>query len=408
MKKPTSIQTLIYLWLALSGAPHALAEEAKNEFPEWVQLPLSVSKETLSQVFAAPVIETADGFSATVLVPPQAQLFGPFDLHVIDNHTVWVADDAKSGAIFKVTLDGQVTILADIKKHSQISLDLAPPSFGPHQGQIYTVAFAKPEKAGGWELPDAITRIDPTTGLDTVVCFLPENEAHEPGAGGFFARFGPEHGPFAGKLWITAASNHTLYQVTPTGACTPFVTIDLEKWGSPRGIGFSQDGQTMLLGSAAPTPANRAKTTPGGGRILRVSADGSIAAAPLVGGLHEPGAMAFAPASFGKFAGELFISDSRWSGLSRNSERRTRVSRRRICESSGGGLSWRYFDGLRHQRRFSHRVAEIRRRFHRDDQGALAREPSEFSTASSRSTISRANTPDSSASTVCPPRATMS
>lgn len=43
---------------------------------------------------------------------------------------------------------------------------------------------------------------------------------------------------------------------------------------------------------------------------MRVSPDGTVAAQPFVGGLHEPGAMAFAPKSFGRFAGELFISDA--------------------------------------------------------------------------------------------------
>lgn len=318
MRQARPLRNVIGLWICLAGAPmvSAIEESAgvvaieKEKTPEWVQLPLSVSKETLARVFAVPPIKTADEFTFTVLVPPRTQLHDPFDLHVVDDQTVWVADDAKSGAIFKVMLDGHVAVLADIKKHSPISLDLAPPSFGKFAGQIYTVAFAKPEKAGGWELPDAITRIDPATGRDTVICFLPENAAHEPGAGGFFARFGPENGPFAGKLWITAASNHTLYQVTPDGACKPFITIDLEKWGSPRGIGFTPDGKTMLLGSAAPAPGNRAKTLPAGGRILRVSPDGTVAAQPFVGGLHEPGAMAYAPKRFGRFAGELFISDA--------------------------------------------------------------------------------------------------
>ncbi len=318
MKWLTLLRHFLFASAALVGATEiASADDVEksavkngDEIPEWVELPLSVSRQTLEHVFAMPAITTADEFTATALVPPRKQLYDPFDMYVVDDETLWVADDAKSGAIFKVGKNGHVAVLAAIKMNSPISLDVAPPSFGEFAGQIYTVAFAKPEKAGGWELPDAITRIDPTTGRDTVVCFLPENDAKEPGAGGFFARFGPENGPFAGKLWVTAASNHTLYQITPDGGCKPFMTIDLAKWGSPRGISFTPDGKTMLLGSAAPTPANRAKTTPGGGRILRVSADRSIAAEPFISGLHEPGAMAFAPASFGKFAGQLFISDA--------------------------------------------------------------------------------------------------
>ena len=43
---------------------------------------------------------------------------------------------------------------------------------------------------------------------------------------------------------------------------------------------------------------------------MRVSLDGSIAESPYVSGLHEPGAMAFAPDGFGEFGGDLFISDA--------------------------------------------------------------------------------------------------
>ena len=65
----------------------------------------------------------------------------------------------------------------------------------------------------------------------------------------------------------------------------------------------------MLIGSVTPSPANRAKTIAGGGRILQMAADGTISARPFVSGLREPAAMAFAPKSFGKFGGELFIAE---------------------------------------------------------------------------------------------------
>lgn len=276
----------------------------------WVELPLSVSQKTFERVMAVPTLDVANGMSARVLVPTGADLFDPFDFYVVDDERMWVADDGKNGAVFEVTLDGEVTMLADIRQHAPYAIDVAPPSFGRHAGQIYAIAFARPEKAGGWELPNAITRIDPATGVDTVVCFLPENAERVPGSGGFFARFGPEGSPFAGRLWLTAASNHTIYTITPDDHCAPFKTLDLDREGSPRGLAFTPDGQSMLLGVAAPAPANRNKTSPGGGRILRVHADGRIDATALITGLHEPGAMAYAPATFGKFAGDLFVSDA--------------------------------------------------------------------------------------------------
>lgn len=287
--------------------PYASVVSADDD---WVELPLSVSQQTFERVMAVPDIGLAAGFTARVLVPTGAELFDPFDFHVLDNERLWVADDGKNGAVFEVTLAGKVTLIADIHQHAPYAIDVAPPGFGRHAGQIYAIAFARPEKAGGWELPNAITRIDPATGRDEVVCFLPENAERVPGAGGFFARFGPEGSPFAGRLWLTAASNHTIYTITPDDECTPFKTLDLDREGSPRGLAFSPDGQFLLLGVAAPAPANRNKTHPGGGRILRMNADGRIAATPLISGLHEPGAMAYAPPGFGKFAGELFISDA--------------------------------------------------------------------------------------------------
>ena len=142
------------------------------------------------------------------------------------------------------------------------------------------------------------------------MCYLPENADGEPGAGTFFAQFGSEGSPYAGKLYITAASNHTVYTVSPNDDCTSLAIIDSQKWGSPRGISFTPDGQGMLIGAAVQSPENPAITQPGKGRILQVSPDGLIAESPYVSGLHEPGAMAFAPDGFGEFGGDLFISDA--------------------------------------------------------------------------------------------------
>lgn len=285
-----------------------LAENRGEE--DWVELPLSVSRETLAKVMAVPTVSVAPDLAARVLVPTGRDLFDPFDLHVVDQQRLWAADDARSGAVYEIALDGTVKRLAAIKQHAPYALDVAPKSFGKHAGQIYAVSFAKPEKAGGWELPNAITRIDPATGQDSVVCYLPKNDAGVAGSGGFFARFGPEGSPFAGRLWITAASNHTLYTITPDDECKAFKTLDLDREGSPRGIGFARDGQRMLLGVAAVPPANRNKTIPGGGRVLLMAADGAFDPAPLIGGLHEPGALAWAPAAFGAYGGQLFISDA--------------------------------------------------------------------------------------------------
>ncbi|HVN88917.1 MAG TPA: hypothetical protein VMT61_03800 [Candidatus Binataceae bacterium] len=283
-------------------------QESVNDAERWVPLPYMVTKTERDQLFAPPVITTEHDFSASILVPP-GKVFDPFDLFVLDDKMMLVADDAADGHIWKITTDGKVTPFAAPARYAPYTLDIAPASFGKYRGQIYALAFNEPNAAGGWELADAIVRIDPVTGRDSLVCYLPDNANHEKGAGGFFVRFGPENSPFAGQLWITTASNHSIYTVAPDDTCKFVETIDLDKWGSPRGIAFTTDGTTMLLGSVTPSPANRAKTVEGGGRILRMRPDGTIDEKPFATGLTEPGAMAFAPSSFGHHGGELFVTE---------------------------------------------------------------------------------------------------
>jgi hypothetical protein len=276
---------------------------------QWVDLPYKVTKATLGQLLAAPPTHTEDGFTAIFILKPGNQLYDPFDMYVVNKNTLWVADDGANGHVWQVTMDGRAKSLSAPARYSPYTLDVAPKSFGKYAGQIYALAFNEPNAAGGWELSDAITRIDPTTGRDTLVCYLPDNAAHEKGAGGFFVRFGPEDSPFAGKLWITTASNHSVYTVSPDGTCNAFAIIDLEKWGSPRGLAFTPDGKFMLIGMVTPSPANRAKTVVGGGKVIQMSPDGTFSDGPLKGGLREPGVMTFAPKSFGQYGGQLFITE---------------------------------------------------------------------------------------------------
>ncbi len=301
--------SMLGLLTLVSPAAKAQSDRpAANDTERWVSMPYMITKAERDQLFAPPAITTEHDFTASILVPP-GKVFDPFDLFVLDGKTMLVADDAADGHIWKITTDGQVESFAAPARYAPYTLDVAPASFGKYRGQIYALAFNEPNAAGGWELADAIVRIDPVTGRDSLVCYLPDNANHEKGAGGFFVRFGPENSPFAGKLWITTASNHSIYTVTPDDACKFVETIDLDKWGSPRGIAFTPDGNRMLLGSVTPSPANRAKTVERGGRILRVRPDGTIEQKPFATGLTEPGAMAFAPSGFGHFGGKLFVAE---------------------------------------------------------------------------------------------------
>jgi hypothetical protein len=289
------------LWTALTWiTPVFAAEELKH---------------LLDRLLASPTIQTATGFAATVLVPP-GSFYDPFDLYA-RNTTLWVSDDGKEegdkgGRILTVDAKGHVSVTVGLGKLlPPIALDVAPPSFGTFSGHIFTVAFARPDAEAGFLVPNVIQRINPTTGDVSNVCTLPKNAAGQPGAGGFFVRFGPEGSPFAGKLFITAATNQTLYHLTLDGECTPFMTIDIQRWGYPTSLTFTPDGKTMLVGTAQPAsgdPAGPPKA--GAGKILRVSPNGTVADTPFVTGLDQPCGMIFAPEGFGTYGGQLILADS--------------------------------------------------------------------------------------------------
>lgn len=298
---PRLWQTLLSLWFILTCVSSAFAAEEL--------------KRLLDQLLAVPTIQATSGYAAKVLVPP-GTFYDPFDLHS-QGLSLWISDDGKEegekgGQIFTVDVKGQVSVVVGLGKLlPPIALDVAPPSFGVFAGQIYTVAFARPDAEAGFLVPNIIQRINPTTGEVSDACTLPKNASGQEGAGGFFLRFGSEGSPFAGKVFITAATNQTLYFMTPDGKCTPFVTMDIKKWGYPTGLTFTPDGKTMLVGTAQPAtgdPAGPPKK--GAGKVLRVSAEGVVAEEPFVTGLDQPCGMLFAPKGFGPYGGRLLIADS--------------------------------------------------------------------------------------------------
>ncbi len=305
---------LLPVFLALASAvalqPTTSARAEEKRTAEWTDMSYAVTRADYEKLFSVPPFRTSEAFDARVIVRPGNKMFDPFDLHVIDGKTLLASDDGKAGYIWRVSLSGEVEAISSPKRYAPYTFDIAPPSFGEFQGQIYAAGFNEPERAGGWDLPNAVTRIDPATGKDTLICYLPDNAHGEPGAGAFFARFGPEGGPWGGRMWITTASNHTIYQITPDGRCAPFKTIDITRYGSPRGIAFTPDGKTMLLGATRPDARNRAETAEGGAKIWRMSADGGIDDTPFATGLHEPGPMAIAPPEFGRYAGDIFLTDA--------------------------------------------------------------------------------------------------
>ena len=128
-----------------------------------------------------------------------------------------------------------------------------------------------------------------------------------PSGFGVDAHFGPAGSPFAGKFYAAAALNNTIYQMTPDGTCTPFITFDGKPWGSPTGFTFSADGKSMFV--AVTQGSLLEPAIPGGGAIVRVSPEGKMDTEPVVKGLSRPMGVTQAPDSFGSYGGQLFISD---------------------------------------------------------------------------------------------------
>lgn len=265
----------------------------------------------IDRLLAPPTIQVESGFTARVLVPP-GQLYDPLFMLPRDD-AVWMNDDGgeekdRGSRILSVNGEGEVSVLAGIGKLSPVTgFDVAPEGFGEFAGQIFTLAQAKVAVEGA-TANHIIQRVNPEGGYTaSVFCTLPETGEGKFSGFGADARFGPEGSPFAGKFFAVTGYNDTIYQVTPDGKCTPFISFDREQFGSPAGLAFSPDGKTLLVtvtrGGVVGARVSQ------GGSIVRVSPNGTVVDKPLVEGLTAPMGMDYAPEGFGPYAGQLFVAD---------------------------------------------------------------------------------------------------
>ena len=260
------------------------------------------------EILAPPPLKAEPGFQIKLLVPP-GHFYDP--LYVIPRgESAWVSDDGgvqqkgdlKGGQLAEVSPTGDVKVLIKPgEAQPLVGIDIAPKSFGPYAGQIYVIGEKRPANTS-----DTIQRIDPADGFKVHdVCDLPD----PPGAtrkpkGAFEARFGPEGSPFAGRFFAATAGNGTVYQVTPDGACKPFVVFDGKKAAGPWSIVFPADGKSMLVSARA--PGNGDKT----GVIVRVWPDGRVDDKYVVETTGSIAGFGYAPKTFGKYGGQLFIVTS--------------------------------------------------------------------------------------------------
>lgn len=265
----------------------------------------------VDRLLAPPAIAAQPGFSAKLLVAP-GELYDPLFM-VPRGNIVWMNDDGKEiGAhgsrILEFKLDGRFRVMVDADKLLPTTgLDVAPVGFGSYGGQIFTIAQPAVQMPGAMA-NHVVQRIDPKSGSVTTYCTLPAFGKVEGGIAGLgvAARFGPAGSPYEGRFYAIAALNDVIYAAMPDGSCKEFA--DFSQYGSPAGLTFTNDNSSMLV-TVSPGEVTSGAAE-GSGLIMRVGPDGKIDPKPVVKGLTRPFGLDVAPAGFGKYQDEIFVTDA--------------------------------------------------------------------------------------------------
>jgi hypothetical protein len=269
------------------------------------------AQSVIDTLLAPPMIKAEPGFRAKMLIPP-GELYDPLFM-VPWGSTILMNDDGKAigdhgGRILSITPQGEVSVVMDADQLLPIIVfDEAPQSFGHFGGQFFSLAQATSGMKGALA-NHVIERIDLATRKAEVFCTLPNAGMVGKGVPGYGAdaHFGPDGSGFANTLYSTTALNDMIYQTHANGSCKPFG--DTSQFGAPAPIAFTANGSAMLAGTSV-DPFSSASSTPKGA-IIRITADGKIDPKPIVTGLLLPNGMAVAPPNFGKYGGQIFVTDA--------------------------------------------------------------------------------------------------
>jgi hypothetical protein len=268
------------------------------------------AQSVIGRVLASPVIKPEDGFRAKLLIPP-GELYDPLFM-VPHGKAVWMNDDGKAtdghgSRLLSVSMEGKISVLMGAERLVPVTgFDVAPQSFGSYGGQVFSIA--QPTTAMKGALANhVIQRIDLSSHTASVFCTLPSSGTAGKGIAGFGvdARFGPPGSGFADRFYSIAALNDTIYQTLPDGTCKVFA--DLSSLGSPAGLTFTRDGSAMLVTVSHGEIVSSEKGTKS--MIVRIAPDGKIDPKPVVSGLTSPMGVDVAPDGFGRFGGEIFVTD---------------------------------------------------------------------------------------------------
>jgi hypothetical protein len=265
---------------------------------------------------ATPQISVAPGYTARVLVPP-GTLYDPLFPIAGEKDDIWLNDDGGEegeggGGLYRVQSNGTVTPLVPVGKiPPPTGIDRAPQSFAPYTNQIFVLAQAKKGWAGA-TANHIILRVDPQTWAAHRFAELPSAGSRNEGisGAGVDLLFGPDHTAFAGRLFGVTMLNNAIYQITPDGQARPFVVMDTARPRQPVCITFAKvNSEDRLLVTTANGNFSPRRQVEGFATVTQITPDGKVLPQFLVEGLQAPAGLAYAPAGFGSYAGDLFIAD---------------------------------------------------------------------------------------------------
>src|SRR5438132_6709135 len=176
-----------------------------------------------------PQITVEQGFNARLLVPP-GTLYDPLFPIAGEGDDIWLNDDGGEdndggGGIYSISSAGNVRPLVAVGKiPPPTAIDRAPRSFAPYSGHIF--ALAQPQKGWPGATSNHITlRLDPNTWEAVKFAELPSAGSRNRGVAGagIDMMFGPEGGPFAGRLFAVTSLNNAIYEILPDGQARAFV-----------------------------------------------------------------------------------------------------------------------------------------------------------------------------------------
>jgi hypothetical protein len=268
-----------------------------------------------------------EGYIAREIVPGGERLYDPALGFVDDDGSVVLCDiggqpergwdpDSAHGSLLRLHPDGTLETIVPTQnlRGMPMTPKRAPASFGDWGGHIFYAGQGEPGRKGALS-PHLLYRVPP--GSDTPVTFAEMPHAGAVGGGTAGALvigpFGPDGSEHEGRIYLHSQMNCTVYQVTPDGIASPYLILDESSLGRqimPVRVFIGgplwpeAEGKLVVGGRLGLSFEERA---PGDNTVdFWVVEDGKLADAPVASGDAGLALAATAPASFGRFAGDVF------------------------------------------------------------------------------------------------------